>query len=217
MEDCDIVKNFVGGFTFDLEKTILTNCNFTIPEKMLVKSTGAKNGYITIGNSVINNCTFENWLGRYKGNNSTYTNEGIVFKRKDGETKRIAIDDRSRNNTFKNCAVIFRHRVVMTDFKFVGDNLLTDDLPDGELYSYFFAYPYGSGSSSALNDPEYPNLNSVFNRCSFVKTKLGGNSTDFKMKLINCYFDEYCVESPTPGRPHDNNYNFFLPGSYVFE
>jgi hypothetical protein len=96
----------------------------------------------------------------------------------------------------------------MTDFKFVGDNLLTDDLPDGKLYSYFFAYPYGSGSESALNDPEYPNLHSVFNRCSFVKTKLGGNSTDFKMKLINCYFDEYC--GPGTG-------NFFNNNTYIME
>ena len=207
MQDCKIIKNNKGDFSALLKRSNFDNCEFLIPEKVLVKVVNEANGYLEIANSVFRNCHFENWLGKYKGNDATWTHEGIAFVRRNDDI-RLTVDERSSNNTFKNCAVIFRQWAIMTNFKFIGDNLLTDTLPDGDLYSYFYAYPFRASEGYGAHNPEDPNICSVFNKCSFIKTTTICTGTSHIMKVIDCFFDEYC--GPGTG-------NFFNNNTYIME
>jgi hypothetical protein len=97
----------------------------------------------------------------------------------------------------------------MNNFKFIGENLLTDDLQDGKLYSIFRADPFWNGYSGSYEVGD-SNIASKFIGCTFNKTvfRFHQNGANPKMIFRSCIFDEYCGP----------NTNYFYPqNTYVLE
>jgi hypothetical protein len=208
MIDCKVIKNFVGHSSVNLERGIFDGCEFILPEKLTNKIVGTYNGRMTIVNSVVRNSTFENWLGYYGGNSSNWTYNGIIIEGSLGGRELLAIDESWYNNTFKNCATMYRKWAIMTDFKFVGDNLMSDCSGGGKLYSWLYLDPFWNGYSG-LYEKGDPETASKFIRCTFLKTSYGfhRNGANPKMIFKSCTFDDVS---------HPKNVSF-LKNTYVLE
>jgi hypothetical protein len=207
--NCNMIKNRVGVVTANLEDDILDNCNIIIPRKMINAISGAGNGQITIVESIVRNCTFENWLGYYKNNTGSEVTNGILITGNLGGKDQLSIDESWYNNTFINCVTKYKYWAIMNNFKFIGENLLTDDLQDGKLYSIFRADPFWNGYSGSYEVGD-SNIASKFVGCTFNKTvfRFHQNGANPKMIFRSCIFDEYCGP----------NTNYFYPqNTYVLE